>query len=160
MQLKNITSENDLRSWLRFYSNQMKGVTLQWVEPSPLIGSAVGAADVIMKLDDQKVDVELKYLVRKIRGIKFTLRPSQRRFHHSSMRKGGHTALLFVEAGVKRLWLVRGDKVPIRDYASDPDSGCHNGVADMWPLVGTDDLSTVALLRNILFDRAFWRTDM
>jgi hypothetical protein len=157
MLLKDITSENDLRSWLK--EHHMKGVTFQWVEPSPLIGSAVGAADVIMKLDDQKVDVELKYLVRKIRGIKFTLRPSQRRFHHSSMRKGGHTALLFIEAGVKRLWIIRGDKVPLRDYASDPDSGCVNGVADMWPLVGFDDSATIMQLRNILFDRAFWRLE-
>jgi hypothetical protein len=159
MQLQDITSENDLRNWLRDNAIFMRGVTLQWVEPSPLIGSAIGAADVIMKCGDYKIDVELKYLVRKMRGIKFTLRPSQRRFHHSSMRRGGKTALLFLEAGNKKLWIIRGDKIPLRDYALDPDSGCQNGVVDMWIVSGKNDAAVVEHLTNILFHSIFWRSD-
>jgi hypothetical protein len=82
-----------------------------------------------MKCGSEKVDVELKYLERTRKGTKFTLRPSQRRFHHISMKNKIKTSLLAVERVNDRniLFLVRGDHIPLRDYASDPDSGCANG---------------------------------
>jgi hypothetical protein len=154
MHISDIRNEDDLRAWLRANGKHIGDVAFQFVEPSPLLGSAIGAADIIMKLGDVKVDIELKYLHLKQRGIKFTLRPSQRRFHHSSMRHGGKTALLFALHLPKTMFIIRGDHIPLRDYAIDPDSGC-NGQLDLWP-IGGDDKVAITELRNIIFNSNFW----
>jgi hypothetical protein len=156
MLLQNINSENDLRSWLHDVAPLMKYIQLQWIEPS-LYGSTVGAGDLIMKMGDNKVDVELKYLFRTTKGTKFTLRPAQRRFHHSSMRRGGKTCLLYVLATLTRqMFLVRGDRLPLRDYASNVDSGCENGKLDSWPVCGSTNEDLAYHLVHILFGQDFW----
>jgi hypothetical protein len=156
MFLPNINSETDLRSWLREVAPMMKGVTLQWVEPS-LYGSTIGAGDVIMKKNDIKIDVELKYLHKTIKGTKVTLRPAQRRFHHSSMRRGNKTCLLYVLATTARqMFLVRGDKIPLRDYSSHPDSGCIGGKLDTWPICCATNEELAFQLTHILFGQDFW----
>jgi hypothetical protein len=156
MKLLDIESESGLRAWLREFHHHMDDVELQWVEPSVMLGSSVGAADVIMKHGDLKIDVELKYLHPHRRGVKFTLRPSQRRFHHSSMRRGAKTALLYVESKTNGLYLVRGDKIPLRDYASDPDSGCAQGKVDQCRVDVFTDKGSIGNMAFILFDPSFW----
>jgi hypothetical protein len=152
---QSISSENDLRTWLHDVAPLMKGVKLQWVEPS-LYGSTVGAGDLIMKMRDIKVDVELKYLHRTYKGIKFTLRPAQRRFHHSSMRRGNKTCLLFVLSTTRQMFLVRGDKLPLRDYASHIDSGCEGGKLDSWAICGATNEDLVYHIIRIVFGQDFW----
>lgn len=152
MNVSEINSELNLRKWL---SANVRGVNLQWVEPS-LYGSSTGAADVVIKKDGVKVDVELKHLYHTKRGIKFTLRPAQRRFHHSSMKHGNRTCLLFTLEGNPFLTLIRGDHVPLRDYSSDPSSGCAQGIVKMFPVFGITNLEIAAKLVSVLFDDVFW----
>jgi hypothetical protein len=154
MLLQNITSESNLREWLR-ESRFAGGIKLQWVEPG-LYGSTMGAADVIIKRDDIGIQTELKYLHRNSHGIKFTVRPVQRRFHHMSMKHGGQTCLLFVLSDTKQMFVVRGDRIPLRDYASDKASGCANGKVDTWPVLGTSNEDQIFHLTNILFGKDFW----
>lgn len=157
MLLSNISSENDLRDWLKDLSGEMKGVTFQWVEPG-LYGSTTGAADVIMKLDHQKVDVELKYLYKTAKGIKYTLRPAQRRYHRMGMFRGSRSALLFVENGTKALCLVRGDHISLRDYASDAASGCKAGDDRKLVILGERDTDKIKFLKFLLFEsKNYWR---
>jgi hypothetical protein len=157
MQLSNIASESDLREWIKDLSGHMNGVKLQWVEPS-LYGSSVGAADVIMKFEHQKVDVELKYLYKTSKGIKYTLRPAQRRYHRMGMFKGNRSALLFVENGTKNLCLVRGDHISLRDYAADTASGCRNGDDRRLVIEGRTDISKIKFLKFLLFEsKNYWR---
>jgi hypothetical protein len=160
MTLKDILSEGDLRKWLSEHAPHVK-VALQWVEPS-LYGSSIGAPDVIMAHGvDIPVSVELKVLMRMTKGIKFTVRPAQRRWHHMGMRTGRRSALLFIElASNNKLWLMRGDKIPLRDYASHPDSGCELGLSDMWQVnaLKINDLSCMEYLKSLLFihESKFW----
>jgi hypothetical protein len=151
MLLPNVKGETDLREWLGEWAEIMKDVSIQWVEPAKF-GSTTGAADAIVKCGNARVDLELKYLYRTRNGIKFTLRPSQRRYHRMTMIRGGRTSVLGIENGSKRLFLVRGDKVPLRDYASDKDSQ-----------TGPDEAITVTVsgashLYGLLFhDNNYWR---
>jgi hypothetical protein len=156
VKLANIKNEDDLRAWLREHNKFMNGVSLQWVEGSTIHGSNVGAADVIMKYGDMKVDVELKYLDRTRYGLKYTLRPSQRRFHRISMMKGGRTALLAVENGNKQMFLMRGDHVPRRYYVDDPDSGCAQEIRLCFP-TDIDDYLVASFIKAALFvSDTFW----
>jgi hypothetical protein len=161
MIIQNILSEGDLREWLRDYAKSCS-VSLQWVEPT-LRGSTIGAPDVIMKADGVEIPIELKVLVRMRKGIKFTVRPAQRRWHHMGMKKGNKSALLFIEmSSNNKLWLVRGDKIPLRDYAAHPDSGCENGICSMWHITQSDwalaDKRGMSELKDLLFNNEpFWR---
>ena len=148
MKLKDILSEGDLRQWLRTQAPRV-GIDLQWVEPA-LYGSSVGAPDVIMKHSvDVPISIELKILLQMKKGIKFTLRPAQRRWHHMGKK---YSALLFVELNtVNKLWLVRGDKIPLRDYASHKDSGCKDGICDMWIINRVDTFSDESVMRYLKF---------
>jgi hypothetical protein len=120
--------ERDLRKWLR--DNIENNVTVQWIEPGKY-GSTMGAADCNLKCGQSVVSVELKIWKENRNGIKCEMRPIQRRFHHISMKKGARTAVLAHVSGSilysPRTILVRGDHVPLRDYASHKDSGCPNG---------------------------------
>jgi hypothetical protein len=151
MLLINVNDETDLREWLGEWAYFMKDVEIQWVEPSKF-GSTTGAADAIVKCGNARVDLELKYLYKTRNGIKFTLRPSQRRYHRMTMLHGGQTSVLGIENSTKRLFLVRGDKVPLRDYAMDAHSK-----------TGSDEQITVTItgtyhLRELLFhDKTYWR---
>lgn len=161
MKLCDIKNEDDLREWLREQAPIIIDVELQWVEPA--MGSSVGSADVIMKRRGVKIDVELKYLERTRKGTKFTVRPAQRRFHHMSMKRGGKTCLLAVEKcdDGNSLFIVRGDNIPLRDYASDPDSGCKQGFDQRWLLnFNGRDVVAIANLKKILFqEENFWKPD-
>jgi hypothetical protein len=151
VKLINISSETDLREWLTEQANYDTSTSLQWVEPAKF-GSTTGACDAIMKHRDHRVDLELKYLYRTRKGIKFTVRPSQRRYHRMTMKRGGRTALLCVENGSKRLFLVRGDHVPLRDYASDFAAQC-----------GPDEDITMTvphfdeIIIRLFYDSDYWR---
>ena len=158
MILVNVKDETDLREWLGEWAETMKDVSIQWVEPSKF-GSTTGAGDAIVKCGNSRVDLELKYLYKTRNGIKFTLRPSQRRYHRMTMKRGGQTALLVIENGTKRLFLVRGDKVPLRDYASDAQSGTGPDEDITVTVAGNQNEREVALrLRELLFyDPDYWR---
>jgi hypothetical protein len=151
MLLININDETDLREWLGEWAYFMKDVEIQWVEPAKY-GSTTGVADAIVKCGNARVDLELKYLYKTRNGIKFTLRPAQRRYHRMTMLRGGQTSVLGIENSTKRLFLVRGDKVPLRDYSMDAHSK-----------TGPDEEITVTVsgashLRELLFyDNTYWR---
>jgi hypothetical protein len=156
MQINDICSENDLRTWLTEQSEMIRGIQLDWVEPGKY-GSTMGQPDVNLKIGGTTIGLELKYLLTTRKGIKFTVRPVQRRYHHMTVKRGGKSALLAIEAGpVNKLFLVRGDKIPLRDYVSDPDSGCKGGL-EYW-LVGVSDADhkTINNLIRILFKSTFW----
>jgi hypothetical protein len=129
MNIEDIASESDLRDWLRTNIHYCNGrLKLDWVEPS-IYGSTVGQSDVNIISGYEKIGVELKYLLTTRKGIKWTLRPAQRRYHHMHMKKGGKSALLAYIPAEGDLRLVRGDKIPLRNYISDPGSGYEN---EMW----------------------------
>jgi hypothetical protein len=158
MKLADIMNEDDLRTWLREQAPIIIDVSLQWVEPA-MYGSSVGCADVILKHKREKVDVELKYLECMKKGIKFTLRPSQRRFHHMSMRRGHKTSLLAVANIFNKnvMFLMRGYHIPLRDYASDPSSGCADGIIIRRILNEKADVLAISQLKSVLFnDLSYW----
>jgi hypothetical protein len=160
MKLSEINSEDDLRMWLREKVPVISDVEFQWVEPN-MYGSTIGAGDLILKRLGVKVDLELKYLVRTRRGTKFTIRPAQRRFHHMSMKRGGKTALLAIEKrdGKNSLFIVRGDHIPLRNYANDPESGCIGGYDQRWFVnLNEHDADTIVILKRLLFTEPnFWK---
>jgi hypothetical protein len=123
LKLNDISSEPDLRQWLRDHIDWAEGrLKLTWIEPS-IYGSSVGQPDCTISSEGEKIGVELKYLLKTRKGIKWTVRPSQRRYHHMHMRNGGKSALLAYIPAENRLILVRGNNIPLRDYISDPASG-------------------------------------
>jgi hypothetical protein len=160
LKLQDINSEDDLRTWLREQAPIIIDVEFQWVEPN-MYGSTVGAGDLILKYRGVKIDLELKYLERSKRGTKFTVRPSQRRFHHMSMMKGGKTSLLWVEniRDQKRLFLLRGDHIPLRNYISDQESGQKED--RRWWVNDKADVIAISNLKQILFkDLMYWWIDL
>jgi hypothetical protein len=145
VKLENIVDEGGLRHWLRDNCR----LQLEWVEPSKY-GSSVGAPDVKITHGSDVVGLELKCLTRTRKGIKWTVRPAQRRYHRMTALHGGRSAVLASIDG--ELVLVRGGDVPLRDYASDPDSGCPNGE------VATFGVRTMPELEELLFgERRLWR---
>jgi hypothetical protein len=160
MKLQDINSEDDLRVWLREQAPVIIDVEFQWIEPN-MYGSTIGAGDLVLKRLGVKIDLELKYLERTRRGTKFTIRPAQRRFHHMSMKRGGKTALLAVEKrdGSNSLFIVRGDHIPLRNYASDPNSGCVNGYDQRWFVnLNENDATSISILKRLLFlESNFWK---
>ena len=141
-----IHNESDLRTWLT--ENVSPKVSIQWVEPGRY-GSTIGAADAHLSCGTLAVSLELKIWETTRRGIKCVMRPIQRRWHHMSMRSGKRTAIL---AHIKngQIILVRGDHIPLRDYADDARSGCKDGSLEH-STVFTD-------LNRLLFDESyeFW----
>ena len=118
-----IENETDLRHWLR--DNIGPKISIQWIEPSKY-GSSIGQPDCTISYGTTKISLELKVWDLTRNGIRCKMRPVQRRWHHVNNRNGTLTAVL---AYVKDQYiiLVRGDHVPLRDYASDPNSGCKGG---------------------------------
>ena len=160
MKLQDIKSEDDLRTWLREQAPIIVDVEFQWVEPN-IYGSTVGAGDLILKHRGVKIDLELKYLESHKRGTKFTIRPSQRRFHHMSMRKGGKTSLLWIEniKNENKLFLLRGDHIPRRNYIFDPESGQTED--RRWLVNNKADVIAISNLKQILFkDLMYWWIDL
>lgn len=159
MKLNEIVSENDLRYWLQEWIFECEGrMSLEWVEPM-IYGSTVGAPDCKIKYEDKTVGIELKYLLSTKKGIKWTLRPAQRRYHHMNMHKGGRSALLAYVPASGELVLVRGDHIPLRDYARDPDSGCIGGKvrAQHLNFFSLDiDKQAIFELERLLFLDEFW----
>jgi hypothetical protein len=140
-------TETELREWLR--DNIDSNVTIQWIEPGRY-GSSIGAADCNLKCGQNIVSIELKIWEEKRTGIQCKMRPVQRRWHHVSMRNGSRTAVLASIIYRHRIILVRGDHVPLRDYASNKASGCPGGDL-MFSSVFMD-------LSRLLFDESygFW----
>jgi hypothetical protein len=161
MRLKDITSEGDVREWLQEWIDECQGrLKLEWIEPS-IYGSTVGTPDCKVSKSGVQwtIGVELKYLLTTKKGIKWEVRPAQRRYHHMHAKSGGRSALMAYIAANSVLGLVRGDHIPLRDYAKDPQSGIHDGKVKMWDLsyfsVDTD-LNTILNLERALFGELFW----
>jgi hypothetical protein len=159
MKLKEISSEGDLRYWLQEWIFECEGrLKLEWVEPM-MYGSTVGAPDCKVSCGEKTVGLELKYLITNRKGIKWEVRPAQRRYHHMHAKSGGRSALLAYIPATNVLGLVRGDNIPLRDYAKDPQSGCHDGKVKMWDLsyfsVDTDK-NSIFNLERALFGENFW----
>lgn len=159
MRLNEIASEGDLRYWLQEWISECRDrLNLEWVEPM-IYGSTVGAPDCKIKHQDSTIGLELKYLLSTKKGIKWTLRPAQRRYHHMNIKQGGRSALLAYIPATSQLVLVRGDHIPLRDYASDPDSGCKDGLVRCQHLnffTLDTDKQAIFELETVLFDSHFW----
>lgn len=159
MKLQDINKEDDLRHWVKDHLSYCEGrVTIDWIEPA-MFGSSVGQPDVQFKSEDTKIGIELKYLLRTKKGIKWTLRPAQRRYHHMTAKAGGKSAILAYIPASNKLILCRGDHVPLRDYARDPDSGCVNGEALFLEInyFSVDpNKNAMLVLEKVLFHSTFW----
>jgi hypothetical protein len=161
VKLENIKSETDLRNWLTEWVGECCGrVTIEWVEPS-LYGSSVGAPDCKIKSEGISVGLELKYLECTRKGIKWKVRPAQRRYHHMGMRSGQKSALLAWIKQTSKLVLVRGDHIPLRDYSTDKESGCAHGLVIMEELNYhsiKSDTQAIFNLEDLLFglDKVWW----
>jgi hypothetical protein len=140
--------ETELRQWLT--DSLSPKTNIQWVEPGRY-GSTMGAADCILKQKATSVYLELKVWEEKRRGIKCEMRPIQRRWHRVTYRHNSRCAVLVNLKGTDINFLIRGDHVPLRDYSSDPESGCKNGVLIFTYVMSFD-------VEDILFDDgyAFW----
>jgi hypothetical protein len=163
MILENVSSENGLRNWLTDNLHHCEGrITVEWIEPAPY-GSTEGAPDCKLKSEGMTVDLELKFLLSTKKGIKWTVRPAQRRYLHMSIKNGNRSALLAFIAATEELHLIRGDHVPLRDYAKDPSSGCAHGLVKMNHIdyFSVDrDRQAMFNLESILFQSPlFWTND-
>lgn len=148
--------ELQLRHWL--FENLSRAVDIQWVEPGRY-GSTVGAPDCNVKKDGRTVSLELKVWKRTRKGIKCEMRPVQRRWHHMTMRRrhtetkfGSLCAVLFNIYGTSEVYLLRGDRVPLRDYATNKSSGCIDGELRITRISNDNDIE------SLLFDEmsTFW----
>jgi hypothetical protein len=160
MKIIDINSESDLRQWLKDNIHYAKGLKLDWIESSKY-GSSWGQPDVNINCNEVTVSVELKYLLTTRKGIKWTLRPAQRRWHHIHARKGGKSIVMAFVPASNSLILVRGSNVPRRDYASHPDSGCKNGEVDThWRInmapINQDENAMILLERYLFRHDYFW----
>lgn len=152
MKLTDIHSETDLRNWLTTNTDR----SIEWIEPGRF-GSSEGLPDCKF----EGVGLELKYLEQTRKGIKWKVRPAQRRYHHMNVLKGGHSALLAFTDKTHELLLVRGDHIPLRDYAVDKESGCAHGLVilekiNSWS-IQEDAMAMDELLRLIHIGSKFWR---
>jgi hypothetical protein len=159
VKLDNVCSETDLRNWLTDQVFECEGrLSIEWIEPA-LYGSTIGAPDCKLKFANQSVGLELKYLLSTKKGIKWTVRPSQRRYHHMLAKNGGHSALLAYIASSRELYLVRGDHIPLRDYSKHQESGCPHGLVIMYQLdfMSIDrDRQAIFELEEHLFSNEYW----
>jgi hypothetical protein len=159
MKLENVCSEGDLRKWLTDQIFECEGrLKLEWIEPAKY-GSSIGSPDCKIKYNDQSVGLELKYLLNTKKGIKWTVRPAQRRYHHMNIMNGGRSALLAFVSANQELHLVRGDHIPLRDYASDKESGCVHGLVKMERMdhFSVDrDKQAIFEIEDHLFEDEFW----
>jgi hypothetical protein len=161
MKLEDVTNETYLRHWLTDQVFECEGrLKLEWIEPA-LFGSTIGAPDCKIKFGISSIGLELKYLVSNKKGIKWTIRPAQRRYHHMLAFNGGRSALLAFIAAKNELHLVRGDHIPLRDYATNPDSGCAHGLVKMTHLdymsIDRDRQAMFQLELNLFSDlEDFW----
>jgi hypothetical protein len=157
MKLEDIASETNLRNWLTDNIDECEGrLKIEWIEPAQY-GSSPGLPD--CKLNG--IGLELKYLLSTKKGIKWTIRPAQRRYHHMLARNGGKSALLAYIAAKNELVLVRGDHIPLRDYAIDKESGCAHGLVILEHLnymsLDTDRQAIFELEKLLFHDDVFWR---
>jgi hypothetical protein len=162
MKLNEVASEGDLRYWLQEWISECEGrLALEWVEPM-MYGSTVGAPDCKVSYNRKTVGLELKYLISTRKGVKWTMRPAQRRYHHMNAKAGGRSALLAYLAAQEKLVIVRGNHIPLRDYASDKESGCAHGLVIMEELnyFSIDsDQQAIFNLENLIFTSdAFWES--
>jgi hypothetical protein len=157
MKIENISRETDLREWLSENIVHCEGrIVINWIEPSRY-GSSVGQPDCTITSSGMNViGLELKYLLKTRRGIKWTVRPSQRRYHHMLMKHGGRSALLAWVPAEYRMLLVRGDKIPLRDYVDDPNSGVDDFNINIFSI--NVDMNAIFQLEQYLFhEDFFWK---
>ena len=166
MRIQSIKEELDLRHWLsdELSPDKPNGLRLEWIEPGRY-GSSEGAPDCKITVHRQTISLELKHLYMKSKGIEWKVRPVQRRWHHMGAKFGNRSALLASldnGTGFIQLLLIRGDRIPLRDYASDPSSGCVNGKAIYDILQGgkTDERGFMTYeiqhLKRLLFTDTYW----
>jgi hypothetical protein len=156
MKLNEVASEGDLRYWLQEWISECDGILkLEWIEPM-IYGSTIGVPDCKIKSGNQSIGLELKYLLSTKKGIKWVVRPSQRRYHHINAKAGGRSALLAYLAARSELVLVRGDHIPLRDYATDKESGCAHGLVILDYMSKDSDKQAIFKLEKLIFNDEYW----
>jgi len=130
MNVQDIKSEQNLRDWLgseviNWNRAGNKKVGLDWIEPT--FGSSMGISDCAITYSGATFGVELKHLyARRDGAVCYKIRPVQRRYNFMGV-KAGRKLLLFAsvaKGGTIELVLIRGDKLPLRDYCHMEGSGC------------------------------------
>lgn len=133
VDIQDIREEQDLRQWLaeqvnRWNEKNVDKIGHIWIEPA--FGSSVGVSDAHLDFMGQTYGVELKHFKVEARGVHYKIRPVQRRYNVMGVRNGKR---LLVLASVEwsdgnQLVMIRGDKVPLRDYEYMDGSGCEEGI--------------------------------
>lgn len=133
MEIQAIKDEQMLRQWLAgrivaWNTKNVDKVRLDWIEPT--FGSSVGLPDCSIRFRAHDFGIELKHLYRLQKGVCWKIRPVQRRYHKMGVKAGKKLLMVATVAsdGYNELVLVRGDKVPLRDYCSIVGSGCETGI--------------------------------
>lgn len=134
MEISAISSEQDLRQWLSeqvktWNKNHQEKVGHVWIEPG--FGSTNGIPDASLSFRSLEYGVELKHFKVTAKGVCYKIRPVQRRYNVMGVRNGKR---LFVLATIDRtnyneLVMIRGDKVPLRDYCCELGSGCETSIS-------------------------------
>lgn len=133
MYIQEISSEQNLREWTTqevgiWNANNLAKVTLDWIEPT--FGSSMGISDASIGYNGNTFGFELKHLYERKAGVCYKIRPVQRRFNVMGF-KSGKKLLIFasvVSEDKTELVLIRGDKVPLRDYCYMDGSNCKYGI--------------------------------
>lgn len=113
--LMEISSEGDLRSWLR---KEWPG-TIEWVEPGR--GASVGQADAFLCWKKMRLPCECKFWSRNSLGLITAVRPAQIRYHMMAAHAGRRTCLLaaWVEGGKTSVSVIAGHWCPMERYDKD-----------------------------------------
>jgi hypothetical protein len=157
MNLGSIKNERpDLRNWFKEQMQKQPNYGIEWVEPNVFLGATTGSADCIIKHYTKSIPLELKHLELKTKGIEWKFRPVQRRWHHMGMRKGQRSAALCtsdIRYNIVPI-LIRGDRIPLRDYESDEGSGCEFSKAIYTSLAVGEPITN---LLSLIFGEEFWK---
>lgn len=133
VEIRDIREEQHLRQWLseqvNTYNNKnVEKVDHIWIEPA--FGSSVGVPDASLSFRGLSYGVELKHFEVNSKGVLYKIRPVQRRFHVMGVRNGKRLLVLATVAqpSGNQLVMIRGDRLPLRDYAFMEGSGCEEGI--------------------------------
>lgn len=142
--------ESDLRDFIR----SAFGSDVYWVEQS--VGSSVGSPDAEIKIENERVPVELKVWEKNRNGWRCPVRPSQRRYHLIAARKKLKSALCILMIDKRAAWsyvyLLAGAQCPVVIY---PEVN----KMILWP-IGEIDLrpdQANKMISETLKNKLFWR---
>lgn len=158
MNIHSIEVELNLRHWLRdaaalWNTNNVDQVGIEWIEPA--FGSSPGIPDCRIVFKKKSVEIELKHLNMKKRGIEWKIRPLQRRYHVMGAKEGKRTAILSTVnyCGRNNLILIRGDRVPLRDYEDIEDSG---GKVNYQIIEGDNEMERFRMFMRYILMETYW----